>query len=120
MRRAQAAEKEAAELRKLISQRLDASHDECCQREASAVQRAEAAEAELAKMRAEREGMVLVPMEPTEAMIDHANTACIAANFSVVGRQLAPIAQERIMLAAAYRAMLAASQPPAEREEPSK
>jgi len=111
MRRAQGAEKAADELRqeirrkRALAQRLDASHDECCQREASAVQRAEAAEAELAKMRAEREGMVLVPKVPT-----------IAGSFYEAGYLLIPIEQVRL-LAAAYRAMLAASQPPAENEE---
>ena len=100
---------ERAETR--LAQRLDASHDECCQREASAVQRAEAAEAELAKMRAEREGMVLVPeiasQKMRHAVFKWAQRINIPTSASSYAQKL-------------WADMLAASQPPAEREEPSK
>jgi hypothetical protein len=53
------------------------------------------------------DGWKLVPAEPTDRMVEHARTACIAANFYVQGEKTRdPIVQERILLTAAYKAML--------------
>jgi hypothetical protein len=60
-------------------------------------------------LREKREGLKLVPIEPTETMISHAMTACVAANFSVQNFPFNAKAQERVLLAAAYRAMLSAA-----------
>lgn len=56
------------------------------------------------------QGYVCVPVEPTRAMLEHARTALVAANFLVQGEQpRTPEVQERILISAAYKAMLAIS-----------
>ena len=95
-----------------VAQRLDASHDECCQREASAVQRAQAAEAELAKVRDERDGMLYALMGLHKAVLQ------LAEHFDK------PITDDNVPLWLALNSaqsrvanMLAGSQPQAEREK---
>ena len=145
MRRAQGAEKAADELRqeirrkRALAQRLDASHDECCQREASAAQRAEAAERdaaelrhdlarqvkisaelaeELAKMRAEHEPWGFVKVQSGKDVvwlhISDGNRGGYSINLDAVSGAFWKHAKR---CADHYRAMLAASQPTAEREE---
>lgn len=59
------------------------------------------------------EGWKLVPAEPTDRMVEHARTACVAANFYVQGEKPRdPIVQERILLTAAYKAMLSVAPSP--------
>lgn len=45
-------------------------------------------------------------MNPSEGMIDHARTAAVAANVYAVGKFELPEAKERVLLHAAFQAMI--------------